>query len=374
MALPGRGLIRRVRRAGAPDEELAGPSAPELIAALPTPLLVVDGEGLVQRANGAAEMLFNLAEAAMAGRPLAGIIGLSDEDSAVRDVASESPFAAYDLDLRIAPGRRLRVDLTAAPLPDHPGWRVVTVHARGSSLGVRRSERQGAALTAAGAAAILAHEIKNPLSGIRGAAQLLEASVAGDAADLTRLIRDEVDRVAALIDRMEGFTDTRPRPVGPQNIHAILGHAREVARRGFARDVAIRELYDPSLPAVLGSRDALIQVLLNLLKNAAEAVGAGGVITLTTAYRHGVSVPTARGRRLLPIEVCVIDDGPGAPDAIAEHLFEPFVTSKRAGSGLGLALVDKLIRDGGGIVEYGREGSPARTVFRLLLPRAEGKA
>jgi two-component system nitrogen regulation sensor histidine kinase GlnL len=221
---------------------------------------------------------------------------------------------------------------------------------------------------------MLAHEIKNPLSGIRGAAQLLETGVDDQARALTRLIRDEVDRITALIDRMEGLGDTRPLELAPQNIHAILDHARQVAVQGFPPSIRMREVYDPSLPPVLGHRDSLVQVLINLLKNAAEALGPlGGTITLTTAYRHGVRMLTDKGdgRRSLPIEVCVVDDGPGAPSGLAEHLFDPFVTSKPSGRGLGLALVQKLVVDQGGIVEYAREGRPERTVFRLMLPRAE---
>ncbi len=262
----------------------------------------------------------------------------------------------------------------AAPLPERAGWRVVTIHLHAPAhLVGRAANRAGGGLTAVGAAAMLAHEIKNPLSGIRGAAQLLEASVDHASRDLTRLIRDEVDRVAALIDRMEGFTDTRPLELSPQNIHAVLGHAREVALQGFARGRQIREVYDPSLPAVLGHRDSLIQILINLIKNAAEATQEGGQpITLRTAYRHGVSLRRSEGdqRLPLPIEVCVVDEGEGAPPQIADHLFDPFVTSKRSGGGLGLALVDKLVADHGGIVEYAREGTPPRTIFRLLLPRA----
>ncbi len=232
-------------------------------------------------------------------------------------------------------------------------------------------------MPAAAAASLLAHEIKNPLSGIRGAAQLLQSGAGPEQTELTRLITGEVDRIAGLIDRMEGLSDTRPRPSEPLNIHTVLGHARDVARAGFAKDRVIRELYDPSLPDVLGNRDALVQVLLNLLKNAAEATGEGGTITLTTAYRHGVTITTLnrRSERLaLPIEFCVVDDGPGAPDALVPHLFDPFITSKASGSGIGLALVDKLVTGMGGIVEYAREGSPQRTVFRVLLPRATGRA
>jgi len=368
MALPGSGLIRFGRRAAAVDP--SGPTAAELVAVLPTPMLVVDPDGVIADANVAAETLLNLSRTALIGRLAETLIG-----GQLASVPNDAPFAAYDVELSLGDRRGRRADVAAAPLPDRPGWRVVTIHgAAPEHIVSRRPDREGGTLTAAGAAALLAHEIKNPLSGIRGAAQLLESTCDDGSRDLTRLIRDEVDRVAALIDRMEGFTDTRPLELAPQNIHSILAHVREIAAQGFARDLVLREIYDPSLPDVLGHRDALIQVLLNLMKNAAEAMQSmdGGSITLTTAYRHGVSfrARAGDGRQPLPIEICVIDEGPGAPEEIAAHLFDPFVTSKRTGTGIGLALVDKLVADLGGIVEYAREGQPPRTVFRLLLPRA----
>lgn len=348
------------------------PAAAELLSVLPVATFVIDPEGRVADANVAAEILLNLGKIAIVGFQLPELLG-----QGLPQPDGDSPFAAYDFEIN-AGGRRQRVDLVAAPFPDRPGWRVLTVHGRARAhMAGRRSEREGATLSAIGAAAMLAHEIKNPLSGIRGAAQLLETSVDEDNRALTGLIRNEVDRIAALIDRMEGFTDTRPLELAPQNIHAILDHARGVALQGFARNVTIREIYDPSLPPVLGNRDALIQVLINLMKNAVEAMreNGGGTITLTTAYRHGVSVVRqgSEQRLSLPIEICVIDDGPGAPPEIAEHLFDPFVTTKKSGSGLGLALVDKMIADQGGIVEYAREGNPPRTIFRLLMPRAGRK-
>jgi two-component system, NtrC family, nitrogen regulation sensor histidine kinase GlnL len=221
---------------------------------------------------------------------------------------------------------------------------------------------------------MLAHEIKNPLSGIRGAAQLLESHVDDDDRRMTVLIRTEVDRITALVDQMEGFTDTRAIAPTPDNIHEIIDHARSVVGAGLGNDVHIDVEYDPSLPPVLVNRDAMIQVLINLIKNAAETGETGRVrtIRLTTAYRHGVSVSSAKGQQKvsLPIEVCVIDDGPGAPPEIAEDLFEPFVSSKKSGRGLGLALVDKLMRDMGGIIQYERAERPEMTIFRLLLPRA----
>jgi two-component system nitrogen regulation sensor histidine kinase GlnL len=332
-------------------------------------MLVIDGQGVVQDCNPPAEALLNLARSVVVGRTVEEMTG-----HPMTSIAPDQPVAAYDTDMVMPGGRHYRADIMVAPLPDRPGWRILMIHGRAHhDLSARRGEQSSRGLPAAAAASLLAHEIKNPLSGIRGAAQLLESGAPPEQAELTGLIRGEVDRIARLIDRMEGLSDTRPRPLEPLNIHVVLGHARDLARAGFAAGRTIRELYDPSLPDVLGNRDALVQVVLNLLKNAAEATGEGGLITLTTAYRHGVSVASLGGggqRVALPIELCVIDDGPGAPVAISEHLFDPFVTSKPSGSGIGLALVDKLVGEMGGIVEYSREGHPERTVFRLLLPRA----
>ena len=275
----------------------------------------------------------------------------------------------FDIAIETARGLKIRVDFVEAQVPDHPGWRTITLHNAATSRRLGHSaDRAAGARAAVGAAAMLAHEIKNPLSGIRGAAQLLGPN------ELTELITTEVDRIVALIDRMEDFTDTRVLPVEAQNIYPLLDHARGVALAGFARGVPIEERFDPSLPPARINRDALLQILINLLKNAREAVISvrNPRLILTTAYRHGMSVSSTPGqpRLPLPIEICVIDNGPGAPADIAEHLFDPFVSGRREGKGLGLALVDKLMHDMGGIVQYAREGSPEMTVFRLLLPRA----
>ena len=363
MARTGGRLIRLARRGAAVG--IAGGDAQ--FAVLPAAMLLIDGDGTVHHCNGGAEALLNRARGQIVGRPVAAMIG-----HPLTRLAPDQPYVAYDLDLTLPVKRTHRADLTVAPLPDRQGWRAVSIHGRAShDLAARRVDRAGRALPATAAAAMLAHEIKNPLSGIRGAAQLLESGLPAEQAELTRLIRHEVDRIAGLIDRMEGLTDTLSRPHGPVNIHAVLGHVRDLARTGVAVGMTIREVYDPSLPDVLGNRDALIQILLNLVRNAAEAAGAGGTITLRTAYRHGFSVdPLDGGGRLaLPIEVTVVDDGPGAPPHLVDHMFDAFVTGRRNGTGLGLALVDKLVGEMGGIVEYAREGDPRRTVLRLLLPR-----
>lgn len=343
----------------------AAPEPGELFAAMPIAVLVVDPGGCVTHANAASETLLNFSERAMAGQEIDALVRLPEAHA---DRRRGRTFAAYDADIGIGRVGRARIDLLESEIPDRPGWRIVTLRPNPAA---RSHGMPAGARAAIGAAAMLAHEIKNPLSGIRGAAQLLAQE---GASELTTLITTEVDRIAALIDRMQDFTDTRPLALAPENVYPLLDHARRVALAGFARGMTIDERFDPSLPPALVDRDALLQVVLNLLKNACEALAASAAprITLATAYRHGMSARPApdRPRRPLPIEIMVIDNGPGAPADIAEHLFEPFVSGKAEGRGLGLPLVEKLVRDMGGIVQYAREGVPEATVFRILLPRA----
>jgi two-component system nitrogen regulation sensor histidine kinase GlnL len=239
----------------------------------------------------------------------------------------------------------------------------------------RQLTHRGAARSVSALAAMLAHEIKNPLSGIRGAAQLLEQSAGDDDRSLTRLICEEADRIVKLVDRMEVFSDERPVEREPVNIHAVLEHVKRLAQSGFGRHIKFIEIYDPSLPPVLANRDQLVQVFLNLVKNAAEAIGEAttdGEIQITTAFRPGVrlQLPGSKTRVSLPLEFCIKDNGPGVPEDLMPHLFDPFVTTKPTGSGLGLALVAKIIGDHGGIVEC--ESQSRHTVFRVLMPMFTG--
>lgn len=345
------------------------PGLPELFGAMQTAVLAIDPEGRIDRVNPAAEALLNISAPHLRGRAIGDVLLLPD----TFDPEADGPFAAYDVTIATTRGAKLTVDMEITQLPDYPGWRLFAFHGAAQAHRVgHRLERATAARSAVAVAAMLAHEVKNPLSGIRGAAQLIESRADEDDKKLTRLIRTEVDRVAKLLDQMEGFTDTRSLTVAPVNVHEIIDHARSVAMQGFGANIRIVDAYDPSLPFVLTHRDSLIQVLLNLLKNASEAGEGMRTVRIATAYRQGVSViPDASGRKVaLPIELCVIDDGPGVPPAIADGLFEPFVSARKGGRGLGLALADKLMRDMGGVIQYSREGEPAMSVFRLLLPRA----
>ncbi|GGE04536.1 ATPase [Polymorphobacter glacialis] len=360
--------------------------AAELLAGLAVPAVLIDPGGIPVQANLAAEIFLNASQQALAERGWSAAFGHDSvvDDLVLRARADGSGCAAYDLPLHFAGGRIARADVLVSPVGEAPDWLTVAFQTRSvATLVDRQVHQQGAARSAVGVAAMLAHEIKNPLSGIRGAAQLLasgsdSANSLEDRRELTDLIVAEVDRIAKLVDRMESFTDTRPMTLRPENIHEILGHVRKLSEQGFGSGIAITESYDPSLPLVAANRDALVQVFLNLFKNAAEATGNTGRIRITTAFRPGLKFrPEGGGPPIsLPLEVRIIDNGPGVDDDLVDHVFEPFVTTKRGGTGLGLALVAKIIADHGGVVEYERTSEVAETVFRVRLPvaRTSGRA
>jgi two-component system nitrogen regulation sensor histidine kinase GlnL len=283
---------------------------------------------------------------------------------------SGASVAEYGLSLEGPRFSQRIVSLQAAPVADCPGHVVLCLHELSIAAKIdRQMTHRHAARSVTAMAAMLGHEVKNPLSGIRGAAQLLEQTASEADRELTSLICDEADRICALVDRMEVFSDARPLERSPVNIHEVLERVRKVAQNGFARHVRFVEAYDPSLPAVLGNYDMLVQVFLNLVKNAAEAVSSDvGEIVLSTAYQHGIrlAVPGSDSRVHLPLVVTVQDNGLGIPPDLQSSLFDPFVTTKRNGTGLGLALVAKIIGDHGGVVEC--DSQPRRTVFRVLLP------
>jgi two-component system nitrogen regulation sensor histidine kinase GlnL len=354
---------------------IAGADAARIVLnTIRRPVVMVDAGDTITYANADAEDFFRASASLLARKTLAQFVPFGSPILALVAQVRErrAPVNEYRVDISSPRlGAEKIVDIYAAPVPELPDSVVVMLQERSMADKIERQlTHRGAARSVTGLAAMLAHEIKNPLSGIRGAAQLLETAVSDEDRALTRLITDETDRIVSMVDRMEVFSDERPIERHPVNIHVVLDHVKAIARNGFANRIRIVENYDPSLPPVFANRGQLVQVFLNLIKNAAEAVGnsASGEITLSTAFRPGirVSVPGTRERVSLPLEFRVRDNGPGVPEDLLPILFDPFITTKPNGSGLGLALVAKIVGEHGGIVEC--DSTARGTTFRVLMP------
>jgi len=340
---------------------------------LPNPVLALDGLGAIIEANGAAENFLGLSSRQLKGQTVSDLAGEASRLSEMvhHVLRDEVNMAEYGVEFSLPDMPVRLVDLLAAPLSGPEAGVLVMISPRAILETMDRSlTHRNAARSVAGMAQMLAHEIKNPLAGISGAAQLLAMTLSEEDRELTQLIRDEADRIGTLVGRVEEFGGIGPARYQAVNIHDVLDRACRSAKAGFAAHARFQQEYDPSLPPTLGDPDQLMQVMLNLLKNAAEAVPmVGGIITVRTSYRAGMKVQTPSGRReSLPLQVMVIDNGTGVPEDLQRHIFEPFVTSKGSGSGLGLALVSKIVSDHGGIISC--ESEPGWTRFRMLLPVA----
>ena len=361
----------------APPAQTAAPDidSETLLFSLPHPILMIASNGAIIFANAAAESFFSMSAAMLKRSQIKDVVAFGCPLLALVEQVQTTSTTVNEYGIEVSSPRLAQpklIDVYGGPMPDDPRNIFLMLQQRSMAQMIERQlTHRAAARSVSGMAGVLAHEIKNPLSGIRGAAQLLEPSLSDEDRALTQLICSETDRICNLVDRMEVFGDERPIVKDAVNIHDVLNHVRRIAENGFGRGVRFVEDYDPSLPPVLGNRDKLVQVFLNLVKNAAEAIGdrgEGGRIVMQTAFRPGVrlSIAGSDTRVSLPLMIQIEDNGTGIADHLKPHLFDPFVTTKPSGTGLGLALVAKIISDHGGVIECDSE--PKRTIFRVLLP------
>jgi two-component system nitrogen regulation sensor histidine kinase GlnL len=364
------GMVKR----SAPPPSTVRVDHEQILGALPIAVVMLDENDTFCFVNYAAEEFFGLSAAVLKNQHLTDILAADHPVFLLLERARTNGLTMAEHDMVLEGPRLTRrgTSVQVAPLSDVPGHVVLTLHDESAARALdQQMSARNAARSITGMAAILAHEVKNPLSGIRGAAQLLETSVPPNDRELAVLIREEADRIRAMVERMETFGEKKLER-NAVNIHRVLERVRKIAGSGFAARIRFIESYDPSLPHVNGNRDQLIQVLLNLVKNAAEAIAGmerqDGEIHLSTGFQHGVrlSASSGRGRANLPIFVSVRDNGPGIPEDIRRHLFEPFISTKASGSGLGLALVAKIVADHGGLIDV--DSRPGRTEFRINLP------
>lgn len=362
--------------------ELVAPGlSTSVLQALPQPVIVIDEDRHIVFVNYAAETFFGASTAVLSRQRLDDLIAFGSPIVGLAQSVAERRAPMTEYRVRVGSARfgdaaddRI-VDVFASPISDLDARVALLFQERTMADKIdRQLVSRGAARSVTGLASMLAHEIKNPLSGIRGAAQLLEQSVTAEELPLARLVREEVDRIVDLIDRVEVFGDDRPIEREAINIHVVLDRVKLLAKSGVARNISFSEEYDPSLPPVFGNRDQLIQVFLNLVKNAAEALERTpkGEIKISTAFRPGIriAVQGVAQRISLPLEIVIEDNGSGIAQDLLPILFDPFVTTKNNGSGLGLALVAKIVGDHGGVIDH--DSRPGRTRFRVLLPVAKG--
>jgi len=358
-----------------PGARVALPEAQRQLASLPHAVLLLQPGQAIASANPAAEQFLGQSLRRLSSRRLDSILTVADARLIERIDDVETPVSAREVVVSIKDRGTRRIDINVAPVADWPGWQVLTIHDN-TPTDAFGADSGGADNAALRGPEIMAHEIKNPLAGIRGAAQLLARRVDEKDRALTDLITSEVDRIATLIDRMQRLSRKTPPVVEPCNLHESARRAIDVLRVGdpTSKGPRFEEEFDPSLPAVLGSPDGLVQVMINLLSNAREACGAekSGRVIIRTRFASGLQLhATDTGQAVrLPIELRVSDNGPGVPSAMREHIFEPFVTTKKSGQGLGLPLVRKLVRDMSGRISHERDEVEGWTHFRVHLPLA----
>ena len=360
-----------------PAEDMAPVDERLIWSSLPVPAIIIDGDENIHDMNPAAEGFMNNSAKWLRGQPIWDRLTVDApmEKSLIRARANGTPLFVNDVDVGTGNRPPLVCNLQFAPVQGMDGCMILLISPRELAGRVNQSQSvKSAAKSAIGMAEMLAHEIKNPLAGITGAAQLLSMNLSNGDLELTDLIVTETRRIVKLLEQVEQFGNLSAPERKPVNLHDVLDRARRSALLGFGAHMKIIEDYDPSLPLAIGDADQLLQVVLNLVKNASEAADpkTGGTIRLHTYYEHSYSLRRADGTgQSLPLQIEVIDDGPGLPPEIRGDVFDPFVSGRENGTGLGLALVSKIISDHDGWVAV--DSVPGKTRFRISLPQAPRK-
>ena len=345
----------------------------QIFAALPNPVFVLDRENRFIYLNQAAEIFFQSSRMMLLGTPLTSIMPANSNFLSMVSRARAQSISVGDQGVELAGpkiGLKL-INVQITPFGDREPRLLIAIQERALAERLRgQSLFRGAARSIAAMAALLAHEVKNPLAGIKGAAQLLEADLDAEGQSLTRMIVEESDRVAALLDRMEGFAGGANLVLAPLNIHEILDHCLNVAQASYGAHMKIKRSYDPSLPLVNGHRDLLIQAFINIIKNASEATEFNSEIMIKTSYSQGrrLTFAAVNGGSYAPVQVEVIDNGRGISEELRDHIFDPFVSGRSGGNGLGLTMVASVIADHGAMIDV--ESVPGQTVFRMNFPVA----
>ncbi|UAB90223.1 PAS domain-containing protein [Ruegeria sp. SCSIO 43209] len=343
---------------------------------LPVPAFIIDAEDRISDVNSSGEGFLNASRKAVIGHPVWDQLAVDAplEEAFLRARQQGTPLFVNDVDVGSGNRAPLQCALQIAPLMGHPGSMIMIISPRELAGRMTRGNTvKSAAQSAIGMAEMLAHEIKNPLAGITGAAQLLSMNISQQDLELTDLIVEESRRIVKLLEQVEQFGNLSQPDFKPVNIHDVLDRARRSALLGFGAHMTIIEDYDPSLPLAYGDPDQFLQVVLNLLKNASEAADGNGTIRLRTYFEHSFRLRRSDGSgHSLPLQIEIIDDGPGLPENIRSDIFDPFVSGKENGTGLGLALVSKIVSDHDGWISA--ESVPGRTSFRLSLRRAPNDA
>jgi two-component system nitrogen regulation sensor histidine kinase GlnL len=359
------------------SQDMHRPDYSQMLASIAVPVLLISPEHIISYANDASEAFFGRSRRRLEGQRIDETLVFESERMNAALLSADSDLSAQDMELK-TPHGVITVDINLSSVSKYPEWRIAIISPRNGGREHIGDQRDIGQQQAMGAPAILGHEIKNPLAGIKGAAQLLARIVDEKNRTLTELIVNEVDRIARLLDQMQKLGRSEPAELAPANVHLLIERAIRSLRAANRSMPEISINYDPSLPDVLIDADGMVQILINLLQNATDALQGrlDGVIGISTRYIMSGALRDAdvdRRSIKLPVEIAISDNGPGVPEHIADELFSPFVTTKRDGQGLGLAIVRKLVQQMNSRVLFERDAAQGQTTFRLLLPVALGK-